>query len=317
MPETVSIPAQKAQFLAITPCADWTVSPLAGDASTRSYDRLTGTNDDTAILMDAGPDAAQSIPRFIEIANHLAALGLCPPQIIATGSPLRFLLISDLGDTDVAAWLRTHPQDERPLYEAALDVLNRISAAPPPPGLTHLTPDIGATMLAPFFDHVAPTAHRPAIEGRVQDALARHAGAPDTLSLRDFHAENLIWRPAKHCTNRIGLLDFQDAFVAPAAYDLVSLLRDARRDIASETHAHLMARFADQSGQSLTETEAACAILGVQRNLRILGIFARLAQVAGKRQYLALMPRVTGHIRADLAHPTLAGLAPLIEAALS
>ena len=313
MAETVSVPAQKRDFLADTPCAGWAVAALAGDASTRSYDRLTGPMGDTAILMDAGPDAARTVPPFLAIAGHLARLGLCPPPILAQSDPPRFLLIGDLGPMDVAGWLRTHPADEGTLYDAALDVLHRIAAAPPPPGLAHLTPDVGAAMLEPFFAFHAPQADRPGIEAAMQDSLAHHAGAPDTLSLRDFHAENLIWRPERQGTDRVGLLEFQDAFVAPAAYDLISLLRDARRDVSAETGAALTVRFADHAGQALAEVQAACAVLAVQRNLRILGIFARLAQRDGKRQYLRLLPRVTGHLRADLAHPALARLAPLIE----
>ena len=313
MPESDTIPAERARFLAATPCADWAIAPLAADASARRYDRLTGPDGATAILMDAGPEAAATVPPFLRIGAHLRGLGLCAPEVLAQDPQGRFLLLEDLGPTDVAGWLRRHPQDEAALYTAAIDVLSRIGSAPPPDGLAHLTPDVGAQMLAPFFEWFAPADTRPRIEAMLQDALARHAGAPDTLSLRDFHAENLIWRPDRTGTDRVGLLDFQDAFVAPQVYDLVSLLRDARRDVSEGTRRMALDRYATASSQSPAEVEAAAAVLGVQRNLRILGIFARLARRDGKTGYRALMPRVTRHLQADLAHPALAALAPLVS----
>lgn len=310
----------KGAFLATTVCAGWSVQPLAGDASTRSYDRLTGPDGQTAILMDAGPEAATSIPPFVRIAQHLAALGLCPPDILARSEDPRFLLLSDLGPTHIAAHLADNPDQEAQLYAVAVDVLLVLRGAGFPQGLNRLTPKVGAEMLAPFFDWFRPDTpedRRRAIEATVADGLATHAGPADTLSLRDFHAENLIWRPHLAGTDRIGLLDFQDAFIAPAAYDLVSLLRDARRDVSAPTARSAMARFAQGTGQTLAEVAAACAVLGIQRNLRILGIFARLAQRDGKRHYSSLIPRVLAHIRTDLAHPAAAeigaSVGPLLE----
>jgi N-acetylmuramate 1-kinase len=314
--------AAKHLFLAQTPCAGWRLLPLAGDASTRSYDRLLGPEGQTAILMDAGPDAARSVPPFLAIAGHLRTLGLCPPEVLARSDQPEFLLLGDLGPVDLARHLADHPQDEGALYRAAVDVLLVLSRATPPDGLTQLTPAIGAAMLEPLFDWFAPGrtgAQRGRIETAVADGLAAHAGLPDTLSLRDFHAENLIWRPHLKGTDRIGLLDFQDAFIAPAAYDLVSLLRDARRDVSEATREQSVAQFAKGLGQPPARVEAACAILGLQRNLRILGIFARLAERDGKAQYRRLIPRVLGHVRADLGHPAVqnlrSALAPVLESA--
>lgn len=311
----------KPEFLAQTPCANWQITPLAGDASTRSYDRLTGPDCQSAILMDAGPDAAMTVPPFVAIARHLNGLGLCAPDILAQTTEPRFLLLSDLGSTDIARHLLQQPGDEAALYRAAVDVILVLRSGPLPGGLTVLIPQVGSAMLEPLFDWFAPDTSpltRRQIEQAIEASLAAHGGPADTLSLRDYHAENLIWRPERTGTDRIGPLDFQDAFIAPACYDLVSLLRDARRDVSEATRQMTLAHFAISTGQSLADTEAACAILGLQRNLRILGIFARLAKRDSKAQYTGLIPRVLSHIRADLAHPAAhsitAALTPLLDA---
>jgi N-acetylmuramate 1-kinase len=142
----------------------------------------------------------------------------------------------------------------------------------------------------------------------MQEALTRLAPVADVLSLRDYHAENLIWRPDRTGLDRVGLLDFQDAFLAPAEYDLVSLLRDARRDVSDPVREALIADFAAATGREAEGVGAAVAALGVQRNLRILGIFSRLARRDGKARYLGLLPRVLTQLRADLAHDGLTEL---------
>jgi len=130
--------------------------------------------------------------------------------------------------------------------------------------------------------------------------------------LRDYHAENLIWRPALQGTDQIGLLDFQDAFLAPPAYDLCSLLHDARRDPGPGLTAAMLARFAAATGRDPGALAAEFAVLGLVRNLRILGIFARLARRDGKLRYLTFLPTTRAHVMTDLAHPDMAGLGPLI-----
>jgi len=142
----------------------------------------------------------------------------------------------------------------------------------------------------------------------MRDAMARLAPTADRLALRDFHAENLIWRPERQGNARFGLLDFQDAFIAPAGYDLISLLRDARRDVPPALHDAMIARFSAATGLDAGPLAAQLACLGVQRNLRILGVFARLARERGKTRYIAMLPRIWAHLKADLAHPALGDL---------
>lgn len=303
-------------FLAASPAAGWTREPLAGDASGRRYERLRAPDGRTAILMDARGEPASVAP-FLRIGAHLRGLGLAAPQVLAEGGPL--LLLEDLGPLNMAAWLGTRPGEAPLLYAVAVDLLARLQAAPPPDGLLALGPTRAAGMIAPLWEHYAPaTDPRRAAEatGLLREALEAHAPEAGVLALRDYHAENLVWRPEREGTDRLGLLDFQDAVMAPPEYDLASLLRDARRDTDPDLRAAMVRRFAAATGREEARVAAATAVLGLQRNLRILGIFARLARERGKPGYLALLPRVWGHVLGDLAHPALAGLAPAVLAAV-
>jgi len=312
-PESSLAPDAVDAFLAASPAAGWARHPLAGDASSRRFERLVGPRHRTAVLMDARAEPASLAP-FLRIAVHLRALGLCAPEVLAQAPGL--LLLEDLGPTHMAAHLAAHPGESPLLYTVAVEVLARLQAAPPPDGLVALTPAFAAGMLAPLWEHYAPHADpRGAAEltRRLQDALEVHAPDAAMLALRDFHAENLVWRPEREGTDRMGLLDFQDALLAPPEYDLASLLRDARRDTDEELRAAMIRRFADLTGREEARVSAATATLALQRNLRILGIFARLARERGKPGYLALLPRVRAHVEGDLAHPALLPLAPLVR----
>jgi aminoglycoside/choline kinase family phosphotransferase len=297
------------------PYAHWTAEPIAGDASSRRYFRLRAPDGATAIVMDSRSEPTAPRKAFCEIAKHLTGIGLAAPQIYWADADLGLMVIEDLGLFQMAQWLSSRPADTLLLYATAVDVIVRLQSDPPPAGLVALMPTRAAGMIAPLFEWYARAidpAVAAGITGRLQDALSDHAPVADKLSLRDFHAENLIWRPDRTGLDRIGLLDFQDAVIAPAEYDLVSLLRDARRDVPTEVHTAMTDRFARLTGRNPARVAAAAAVLGVQRNLRILGIFARLAQRDGKQRYLDLMPRVWRHIRSDLDHPALTDLRDLI-----
>jgi len=289
--------------------ADWQATPLPADASRRRYLRLT-KGAETRIVMDAPPEATESLDAFLRIGAHLRRLGLAAPDVLHADVRNGILILEDLGPTQAARHLDTCPSDEAEIYEATAALLAALQDAPPPPGLATLDPATGVAMLAPFFAHAVPDpARRAAIAETLDTAMEAHAGGPMVLSLRDFHAENLIWRPDRTGTDRLGLLDFQDAFLAPPAYDLASLLDDVRRDVSPETEARTLATFA-----RLTETDpetlaAARAVLSVQRNLRILGVFAALI-AGGKPRYRAFLPRLRRHLRRQLSHPALDGLRP-------
>lgn len=309
-------PSDPARFLETAGYDDWSLNWLAGDASSRRYARLTSPRGATVILMDAGPDAHFQVPPFLRIGTHLVDIGLCAPKVLAREDSNRFLLLEDLGQDDLASWLLHRPKDETRLYSVAIDVLLAVQKHAPPKGLSALSPEVASKMIDPLFEWYlteVPEATRLEVRAALQTSFAVLSGVPTCLALRDFHAQNLIWRPQKAGTDRIGILDFQDAFMAAPEYDLVSLLRDARRNVSSDVCAEMIRRFAAGSGKTVDQVTSACAALGVQRNLRILGIFARLAQRDGKVHYRTLMPRVVAHLRVDLSHPVLGDLSRVIS----
>jgi aminoglycoside/choline kinase family phosphotransferase len=284
--------------------------PLAGDASHRRYLRLARDTGDTAVLMDAGPDAVEEVRSFVSIARHLSGIGLSAPALLAEDVAAGLLLLEDLGD-GLFARLAIDPAAEAPLYRAAAEALAALHRAPPPGDLVRFTPDHMADLARLVFDWYAPATPAAAADGivhRLRDALTMTAPVPTVLSLRDFHAENLLWLPDRTGPARVGLLDFQDAVIAHPAYDLVSLLADARRDVGEATRAATFRHFLDLTGHDAAPFMAAAAALSVQRNLRILGVFARLAGRDGKPGYLRFLPRVWGHLARDLEHAALRDL---------
>lgn len=308
-------------LLSTTPWASWRVDWLDPDASTRRYARLTSPIAETAILMDLGPaPRPDAYVPFLAIASYLRGQDLCAPATLLNRASDGVLVIQDLGRDTISRWLNLHPHEEEVIYTAAVTLLAGLVTVPVPPGLIALNPTRAAGMIAPLFEHYATgldARTEARIIGALQAALATHAPDPTTLALRDFHAENLIWRANRVGPDRIGLLDFQDAVLAPPEYDLASLLRDARRDVDPEMAVRMIDLYARLTVRPVAQVLASVACLAVQRNLRIIGIFARLAATEGKRRYLALIPRLCSHILQDLQHPALADLAPLIRDAIS
>lgn len=288
---------------------------LAGDASDRSYLRLVRPGG-SAVLMDAPPGKGDDPRDFLRIARHLRGLGLSAPEILAEDPGHGFLLLEDLGDDIYARLLRDRPELELPLYHAAADVLLHLQSSPAPASLPDLGAEDWAEAAAFALDWyrraiTGDTGDRPRFVALLAEALRRHADGPRVLILRDFHAENLLWLPERTGLARVGLLDFQLAQMGQPGYDLVSLLQDARRDVAAETEAAVRAHFRQALGVPEESFDAAYATLGAQRALRILGIFARLCLVAGKPGYLRLIPRVWGQLWRNLGHPALRDLADL------
>lgn len=309
---TAARAAQITAFLAAAGWGDAARSHLAGDASARRYERLA-RNGARAVLMDAPPGCGDDVADFDRISRHLAGLGLSPPVTFAVDPAAGLMLLEDLGDdlfTDVVAG---DPAAEAPLYLAAGEVLLTLQAAPPPLPLPDLSAEDWArsASLAPEFYARAVTGTAPeghGLEQALAAALRAHADGPRVLILRDYHAGNLLWLPERRGAARVGLLDFQLGQLGQPEYDLVSLLQDARRDVAPATEAAVMQRFAAARGQTVEAIAPACAALGALRALRILGIFARLCLVAGKDRYLVHLPRVWDQLQRNLSHPALADL---------
>lgn len=303
----------KRAFLARVGWGAAQITFLAGDASDRSYDRLT-QGGDTAIVMDAPPGTGDDPAQFVVIAAHLRQIGLSAPRVLAQDLAQGFLLLEDLGDDLFARRLVIDPAGEVDLYEAACDVLVHLQAQPIPDGLPDLSAADWAAGAAFAFDwyRFAITGDRvdtALFRGSLSGALTRDANRSRVLILRDYHAENLLWLPDRDGLGKVGLLDFQLAQAGQPGYDLVSLLQDARRDLHPRTEDRMIARFAKMTLQDEQAFRRSYAVLGAQRALRILGIFARLCLVAGKRGYLPLIPRVWDHLQRNLAQPGLEALA--------
>lgn len=312
--------AEIAMFLAGAGWQEAQRAPLAGDASSRRYERLKRPDGcETAIIMDAGPESEESVRRFHAIASHLISIGLSAPEVLAADHRARLLLLEDFGDGVFARLIERDKGLELPLYEAAIDVLVHLRETRPPTGLSCPGPKELAEFVTITQEwYASPGADVPGSDliSELQRLLELVETRNPVLSLRDYHSENLIWLHDRHGIKRVGLLDFQDAFLCHPAYDLASLLRDARRDLASELVERLFDRYLRATGADANIMRLAFAVLGAQRNLRILGVFARLGRQRGKPHYVGLVPRVWAHLMADLAHPALSHLREIVRAEL-
>ncbi|WP_090158128.1 aminoglycoside phosphotransferase family protein [Loktanella sp. DSM 29012] len=300
--------AMMTRFLTDAGVSDWAAKPIAADASSRAYARLTAPGGDSLILMDADPATGEDTAQFVRIARYLTDHGFCAPRIISA-DPAGFLLLSDLGQQSLAQMASRTPADQQVLYDAATDVLIQLDGAAPLE-LPQIDPVRGGQMVAITAELYAGSDPAPLVAA-VQEALTRHAPLADRIALRDFHAENLIWRPQASGSDRVGLLDFQDACLAPRGYDLASLLSDIRRDVPADIIARETARFARATGETADDMALRLAVLGAQRNLRILGVFCRLI-AGGKGRYSAMMPRVWSVLLRDLGHPALSELRDIV-----
>ncbi len=286
---------------------------LAGDASARRYERLF-LGAARAVLMDAPPGQGEEIEPFVRVAEHLRAAGLSAPAIFAQDAAQGFLLLEDLGDDLYARVIPEQPDLEEALYREAVDVLVNLQARPTLAGLPDATAAewAGAAAFAVDWYAFGVTGQRAdtaTFVAALAEALAAHADGPRVMILRDYHAENLLWLPERQGVARVGVLDFQLAQMGQPGYDLVSLCQDARRDVPPVIEAAMVRHFVERTGTADEAFGRAYAVLGAQRGLRIIGVFARLAMLVGKPGYLPLIPRVWGQVQRNLAHPALAGVA--------
>ncbi len=294
--------------------------PFAHDASFRRYFRLAG-GPKPALLMDA-PPPQEDVRPWCRIARHLERLGLSAPAIYQADEARGLLVIEDYGDETFPNAMASG--DTAALYAAAIDTLVALHRAPS--ALDVAVPDYNeATLLekaALLLDWFIP-----AIGGTVADAaradyeaawraiLPLRNGVPETLALRDFFPENIMWLPGRDGVRRCGLLDFQDASRAPTVYDLVSLLEDARRDVPEALRQAMTERYlAAFPRQDRAAFAAAAAAMAAQRHARVIGVFARLWKRDGKPRYLAHIPRVWRLLERALLHPALTPLARWFDA---
>ena len=325
--------------------------PLSGDASTRRYERLSrGTQ--TALLMDqpqgaeaptastnATPEERKALgynavarlagadcARFVAAANWLHGLGLSAPAIYAADAPQGFVLMEDLG-ADLFVDSLAKGVDEKLLYQGAAEVLAKIHAggAPRvlPPDKELFAYDETALMaevelLTEWFFPVAlgrqaTPSELAEFRSHWRETLRPLLAAPGVFVHRDYHAQNLMWIAERQGAARVGLIDFQDAVAGSLAYDIISLVEDARRDVSRAVGRMTIEHYAEAMRRQGTpiDSEAfalAMAVFAAQRNTKIVGIFARLFRRDGKPRYLDYLPRVWAYLESDLEHPALARL---------
>jgi tRNA threonylcarbamoyl adenosine modification protein YjeE len=327
--------------------SDTHLSYLQGDASARRYARLLKRDGARAILMDSprqpdGPPIrdgkpysriahlAEDVRPFVAIANTLRTAGFSAPEIFAHDLERGLLLIEDFGDAVFGAEVG-RGGDQTALWSQGTDTLlalrrhRPIAPLPLPDGsnyrlslLDHDTLQIEADLLIDWYWPAAfgtpiPDEHRATFRQTWQTVFTRLLESPKGWLLRDYHSPNLIALSDRPQPRDTGVIDFQDALIGPEAYDLVSLLQDARLDVPATLEAQLLERYlrgatAQEPNFDAAQFGYAYAALGAQRNTKILGIFARLAKRDGKRQYLAHIPRIWGYLARDLAHPELSVL---------
>ena len=303
-------PAAAPAFLAQAGWGQAAIVPLAGDASFRRYFRVID-GPRRAVLMDAPPPHEDPRP-FIAIAEHLTENGFAAPRILARDLEEGLVLIEDFGDLRVKEHVDDVPDSEGDVYRRAVDLLaalHRLPAADVPP-YDRAVYQREAGLLTECY---CPAIGLPVDEAGYVAAwdavlpMVERSSSPVVTVLRDYHAENimLIDRAASH---GLGLLDFQDALAGHPAYDLVSLLQDARRDVPPALEAAMLDHYR-AIAHPPADFDAAYAVLGAQRNAKIIGIFTRLWKRDGKPRYLSYLPRMWDLLERDLAHPALAPVA--------
>jgi N-acetylmuramate 1-kinase len=320
---------------------------MQGDASTRIFERLT-LDGQTMVLMNAPPHpdgppirdgrsystiahlAENTVP-YVALAGALRERDFSAPVILQADTTLGLVIMEDLGDERIVAGDPPSPIEAR--YHAALDVLIALHRRRLPDTLETLDYQLPQYDMDAFLvevelllDWYLVHMQSPITDGRRaiflslwREALTPAIEAPETWVLRDFHSPNLLWLPGRRDTSRIGIVDFQDAVMGPAAYDVASLLQDARVNVSEPLEVALLSRYvrARQSDDRRFDPAMFALLystLAAQRATKILGIFARLNQRDGKPQYLRHIPRIWRYLQRSLEHPDLAPLRAWYEA---
>ena len=306
-------PATAAAFLAANGLEGATILPVAGDASFRRYFRAEADGR-SAILMDAPPPHEDPRP-FIDVARWLGERGFAAPTIHGVDLDQGLVLLEDFGDVRMRETVDADPRRATGLYGAAIDILVQLHRHPaaPVPRYDRAVLHREANLLTEWYCPAIGIAPDQTAYDTAWDAVFDHALAGPTVTvLRDYHAENLMLTGDD---DTLGLLDFQDALAGHPAYDLVSLLQDARRDVDPALEAAMLARYKAETGAG-EAFDTAYHVLGAQRNAKIVGIFTRLWRRDGKPRYPTLCPRVWGYLDRDLAHPTLAPVKAWFDATI-
>jgi len=307
---------RRAEFLAGAGWGRAKLAALPGDASARRYFRLSDQGR-RAMLMDAPPP--EDVARFIRIARLLHRLDYSAPLILAADAEAGFLVLEDLGDQTYTRLIDSGG-DEEALYGLAIDLLADLHERFDP-GAAHGVPPYSDEILLEeagrFLLWFLPAATGAAVPDSVaaeyttlwRQVLPLARAVPDSLVLRDYHIDNLMLLDGRRGLQACGLLDFQDAVIGPIAYDLVSLIEDARRDVSAPVRAAMCDRYAARRPQiDRSALDGSLAVLGAQRHAKVIGLFCRLSIRDGKPGYLRHLPRLWRLLETSLAHPALAEL---------
>lgn len=308
MASTMKPPVHAPEFLAASGWEGAEILPLAGDASFRRYFRVVN-GEKSAVLMDAPPPHEDPRP-FVAVSEWLIGRGLSAPEILARDLEKGLLLLGDFGNARLRETLDSDPAREKELYELATDVLVHLHGHPPMEGLLPHGVDQWLEELKLFTDWYCPAVGAKVDTKSYQEAwrevlepVANDGLGPVTV-LRDYHAENIMLVEGRDGVAHFGLLDFQDALAGHPAYDLASVLEDARRDVPPAIEQAMIERYVAATGHHETFERAYWA-LAAQRNTRILGVFTRLWKRDDKPHYRRFQPRMWGLLERDLAHPHL------------
>jgi N-acetylmuramate 1-kinase len=300
-------PENAHDFLRKAGWASADILPLAVDASFRRYFRVID-GDRRAVLMDAPPKYEDPRP-FIAIADHLRSQGFSAPEILAQDLAIGLVLIEDFGSIRMRETVDAVPESERSIYTEVVELLADLHQHPAGPlpeySMQEYQREVGL-----FTEwYCAAVGIEPDVDGfvsawnEVLEGVIVSQNPPVTV-LRDYHAENVMLIEDRTDRQRLGLLDFQDALAGHPAYDLVSMLQDARRDVSPALEADMLAHYANIANPAANFHECYW-ILGAQRNTKILGIFTRLWKRDGKPSYLQYQPRMWGLLERDFGHPAL------------
>jgi N-acetylmuramate 1-kinase len=273
--------------------------------------------------------AASRVDAFVLINGHLRGLGIAAPRVLAHDSAAGFALLEDLGEgREFARLIERGLEPEVKLYTAAAELLAKLHAAPVPDIIAadgeawpildfdRLALQSNADLYADWLPmETGGAALKGAVRGRwdaERDALIEQAlSFPRALTLRDFHAENLIWREGLH--GGVTVLDFQDAVRGWDVWDMAMLTQDARRNVSQAAGSAAITTYLDRTGKDRSAFDERLAVIGALNALRIAGVFSRLQHRDGKPRYAEFQPRQLALLARNLAHPSVAGMAAFVR----
>ena len=290
---------------------------ITSDASNRKYLRLTKGNK-TVILMDSNPKKNEPVNNFIYFTNFLRKHHFSAPKIYDSDIPNGLLLLEDLGARNFADILKVKPKVETNIYKEAVNQLIMIQSKETPkqakPYSTEILIEEALLFTEWYLGETNSSRLSTQFKSLLTPLLKKIDQTKPTLVLRDFHAENLIWMNSRKNFKRVGLLDYQDALIGHPAYDIASLLKDARRDVSIEVRDIMTNHYLEKTKHNKDLFLRAYSILSAQRNLKIIGIFSRLSIRDKKKNYVKLIPRVWKNLENDFMHPDLKNLSKFINA---